>query len=787
MAFSLYEHNMTAYENVVNKFKETKKTAIIHPTGTGKSFIGFKLCADNPNKRICWVSPSEYIFKTQIENLKKVSNGYFPNNITFFTYARLMNLTQEEIGEILPDYIILDEFHRCGAKMWGQGVANLLNAYPDAYILGLSATAIRYLDSKRDMSDELFDGNIASEMTLGEAIVRGILNPPKYVLSVFSYEKDLERYEKRIRNNKSKLVRDEGEKYLNALKRTLEQADGIDEIFYKHIEDRCGKYIVFCANYEHMREMIKMSQNWFYKVDENPHIYCAYSNNPETDFEFEKFKADNSAHLKLLFCIDMLNEGVHVDDVSGVILLRPTVSPVIYKQQIGRALSANKKKNAVIFDIVLNIENLYSIDEIKEEMEIATSYYRTLGEDNLIVNEHFKIIDEVKNCMELFDKLENILTASWETMYSFAKEYYDEFGNLEVPARYFTKDGYSLGSWIYNQRSIRKGLIDGKLTDTQIELLNKIGMRWNMLTDYSWEINFNLAKEYFDTYKNLNVPVNFVTKDGVRLGNWLSNIRAWESAGTHPKYLTNERKEELNKIGMVWSKSNFYWERNYAELYNFYKENGNLIVPCNYVTKNGIKLGSWVGRLRKLYKGEAKGTPLTKEQIERLNNIGMVWEPDSLRKWDNAYNLAKEYYIRNKNLNISTSYKTENGFNLGQWIKVQRCEYEKGTLNPEKIERLNKIGMTWKTEDKWQYKYNLAKEFFDETGAKNISQKIIIDGIWLGKWLSKQKEFYKKNIKLTKPQRKLMAELINANAEYIPHPHGPIAVNGREYCFEDGF
>ena len=121
MAFSLYEHNMTAYENVVNKFKETKKTAIIHPTGTGKSFVGFKLCVDNPNKRICWVSPSEYIFKTQIENLKKVSNGYFPNNITFFTYARLMNLTQEEIGEILPDYIILDEFHRCACAYVVQG------------------------------------------------------------------------------------------------------------------------------------------------------------------------------------------------------------------------------------------------------------------------------------------------------------------------------------------------------------------------------------------------------------------------------------------------------------------------------------------------------------------------------------------------------------------------------------------------------------------------------------------------------------------------------------------
>ena len=47
------------------------------------------------------------------------------------------------------------------------------------------------------MSDELFDGNVASEMTLGEAIVRGILNPPKYVLSVFSYQKDLAKYQKR--------------------------------------------------------------------------------------------------------------------------------------------------------------------------------------------------------------------------------------------------------------------------------------------------------------------------------------------------------------------------------------------------------------------------------------------------------------------------------------------------------------------------------------------------------------------------------------------------------------
>ena len=194
--------------------------------------------------------------------------------------------------------------------------------------------------------------------------------------------------------------------------RTLEKADGLDVIFDKHITERTGKYIVFCANYEHLQEMAGKSGELFSKVDEAPHVYVAYSENPETSKEFAAFKKDNSDHLKLLFCIDMLNEGVHVDDVCGVVLLRLTISPTIYKQQIGRALSASRKKEAVIFDIVLNIENLYSINIIQEEMMLATTYYRFMGEESEIVAEHFHIIDEVRDCVHLFDKLDDTLEAS---------------------------------------------------------------------------------------------------------------------------------------------------------------------------------------------------------------------------------------------------------------------------------------------------------------------------------------------------------------------------------------
>ncbi|MCD7920894.1 MAG: DEAD/DEAH box helicase family protein, partial [Clostridiales bacterium] len=317
MEFELFDHNRIAYEAAVETMERAGKAAIVHPTGTGKSFIGFQLAADHPEEQILWLSPSRYIFDTQLENLAEASGGEVPWNIEFVTYAKLMLMDGEEINSLRPAYIILDEFHCCGAQMWGQGVSRLLAAYPHTPILGLSATNIRYLDNRRDMADELFDGNIASEITLGEAIVRGILNPPKYVLSIFKYEADLKKFEARIRNDRSKAVRDEGEKYLEALRRALENADGLDVIFDKHMEDRTGKYIVFCANKEHMDEMMGHTE-WFAKVDPHPHIYSLYSADPSADSEFETFKADDDhTHLRLLYCIDALNQGIHVADISG--------------------------------------------------------------------------------------------------------------------------------------------------------------------------------------------------------------------------------------------------------------------------------------------------------------------------------------------------------------------------------------------------------------------------------------------------------------------------------------
>lgn len=753
----LYSHNKTAYDLVMSMLDDTKKAAVVHPTGTGKSFIAFKLCEDHPDKKICWLSPSVYIFSTQLENLSQSTGGYKPENIQFYTYAKLMSMGINEIQEICPDYIILDEYHRAGATFWQKGVERLLVTYPEVPTLGLSATNIRYLDNQRDMAQELFDGNIASQMSLGEAIVRGILNPPKYVLAIFYYQKTLDKYEKRVKRTKSKVVRDKAEKYLDALRRTLEKAEGLDVIFQKHMANPHGKYIVFCSNKEHMDEMMEHTE-WFSKVDPQPHMYSLYSNDPGAEKSFQDFKEDSDDnHLRLLYCIDALNEGIHIEDINGVILLRPTVSPIVYKQQIGRALSASKKTNAVIFDVVLNIENLYSIDAIKEEMEIATSYYRFLGENNEIINERFKIIDEVRDCKELFEKLNDTLTASWDMYYACARRYFKENQNLEIPARYITEEGYALGSWIANQKAIRKGTLVGKLTEEQIQKLDAIGMVWKDYNDLNWARNYHAAKQYYEEHGHLEVPSRYVTEDGVALGRWICTVRRWYSSGVHQKYLQADRIKQLEDIGMIWSALDYFWEQNFQSAKKYYQEHGNLDVPMHYKAQDGTLLGSWIGRQRQLRKGIGKGTPPTEEQIKRLDAIGMDWMDRVDRLWENGFAEAKTYSEKNGNLDVPVKYRTENDFPLGTWIQRQRNVYRKNKISNERIERLTEIGMNW-NHDNWGFRFDLVKKYYEEYGTIDIPQKKVIQGVWLGKWIVSQKKAMESG-KLTDTQIEMLKTL----------------------------
>ena len=740
----LFSHNQSAYESVLSMLDDARKACVIHPTGTGKSFIAFKYCEDHPEQAVLWISPSEYIFKTQCENLLS-TGAKLPENIRFMTYARLSQLSQEELDALRPALIVLDEMHRAAAPTWERPVQALLSRQPAPLALGLTATSIRYLDGQRDTAALFFDSNIASEMSLGEAIARGILHAPRYVLTSFSLEAGLKKYRSRIQRAKSALVREEGERLLDALRRALDRADGLDRVFQKHITQPAGKYLVFCANVAHMQEMLSHVPEWFGRIDPEAHVYSAHSHDPAASKAFRAFKEDRTeGHLKLLFTIDMLNEGVHVEDVSGVILFRPTVSPIIYKQQIGRALSASGAAEPVIFDVVNNIENLYSIGSVEQEVRDAVFLLRERGEREAVCIDRFEVIDEVRDCRELFYKLDETLTASWDMMFACARRFYEENGHLLVPRRYHTPENYALGNWILTQRKVRDGRQYGRLDERRIALLDSIGMVWEEAREVSWKRYYSALCHYRAQHGNLDIKADYVDENGVRLGTFITNIRSARRDGRSGGILTKERMQQLDALGMIWDSFDHAWEQNYQACAQYYMEHGNLNIPAGYAC-NGLRIGAWLRRQRMLRDKRVEGT-LTPERIHRLDAIGMVWTDAFTNRWNYGYAQACQWYKEHGDLNVPSTYVNASGFPLGKWLK-RHIPNENGktaiTVTPEKRKKLDAIGMVWdRPEDSWEMRYALVKAFHAEYGHLNIPPQYKASGVWISKWLNEQRQIY---------------------------------------------
>ena len=182
----------------------------------------------------------------------------------------------------------------------------------------------------------------------------------------------------------------------------------------------------------------------------------------------------------------------------------------------------------------------------------------------MIVNDHFEVIDEVRDTQELFEKLNDTLSASWDMMYAYAKQYYEQHGDLNVPTKYKTEEGYCLGRWLMTQRRVYAGETYGKLDESRIEKLNAIGMRWGSYLDMSWERNYAAAKKYYETHGDLKAVVTYTDENGVNLGSWLANLRTYRKSSIRTAYLSDERIAMLDEIGMVWAVNDRIWEDNFV-------------------------------------------------------------------------------------------------------------------------------------------------------------------------------------------------------------------------------
>lgn len=732
----LYDHNKTAYEKVEAMLEEDGKAAVIHPTGTGKSYIAFALIEAHPLSHFVWIAPSAYIYALQTDKLWQSQHISF-ENVEFHTYAWLMH-NEEFFDRMNPDYIILDEFHRAGAAEWGRSIQNFVGMYPKAKLLGMSATNVRYLDNQRDMADELFEGAVASEMGLCEAMARQILPEPKYVISVYSYEEKLRDYESQITKLKNKRQKTRAELLMEKLRRALQQADGLDAVFAKHVPAKDAKIIVFCSNAGHMQEITEKAPDWFGSIDREPHIYSVYTYNPDSEADFRRFVEDGSGHLKLLFCIDMLNEGIHVDDVDAVVLCRPTVSPIVYKQQIGRALAAGSTKRPVVFDMVNNFDNLYQIDALKEEFDELVQMYGRDGDGGAYDFGGFEVVDELRDCRELLEQIQRNLDTTWDIYYQELCRYGKKNGTVRVPRRHVTEDGLYLGRWMQRQRALYQ---EGRLSGTKAEMLEALGIVWETESDQRFGHWIGLLKEYGAEHGDLMVPSHYETEYGEKLGNWCFNIRSRYKKGKVPE----ERACILDGMGFVWETFDAYWQEGYSHALAYFEENGNIDMPKRYRCADGYRLGLWISTQRNVRLGRVSGN-LNEEKIRKLDALGMAWADKGATSFEKHLASLKKYMDSHGDDMVPDSYVDEDGVKLGKWVTRIRWEHANGKLSDRKRRMLEAAGFAFHGyNNQWHAQYLEAKSFCDTNGDLHVPAAYTREhGGTLAQWINSQRREYRK-------------------------------------------
>lgn len=188
-------------------------------------------------------------------------------------------------------------------------------------------------------------------------------------------------------------------------------------------------------------------------------------------------------------------------------------------------------------------------------------------------------------------------------------------GILPTP-NYVTAAGERLGQWVASQQWAYP---KGKLTDEQVERLNRIGMYWGNRNDRQWNEGYQEARRYFDAHGDLNVPAGYVSPDGYDLGNWVKRQRyTRHNPEKSCAVLTEERIAKLDAVGMQWEKTDS-WQHRYELAQEYKKEYGNLDIPAKYKTADGIWLSRWVyNQKRLLQSGSEK---LSEEQKKKLKEL----------------------------------------------------------------------------------------------------------------------------------------------------------------------
>ena len=738
MSMTLNPVNEAAFQKAVQSLETLNRAAVFHPTGTGKSCIAWKVVEAHPQTTFFWLVAGAQRLALRQAELTRYNGGTLPGNVRFCDCEKLAAATPEQwvrLGEQKPGCIVLDCYHELSAVCWAQSVQKLLRMCPQAKVLGLGVPNGAPVCAA---AQELFADCIVSHMTVAEAMAAGTMPVPSaYAALLWPQEEELATLRARIKN----LCMPKGDTSLRVqyeeLSWSLRQVENLTVLLPRLLSDTSGHYLVLFESAAYQEKLGTELEQLLRTVDPAVRFYAADHACFADSAAVETFLSDTAPGPKVLLCVNAPGVQQPLEGLAGVILVRQSSLMSTFKQMLCRALVAAGSRSVPVFDLVAQFEGLGNGRTLQRDCTEAMTRagsktpgfrqerpmqqtYRLYGKLRREMEARWEVLCQaaadaaakegtlelprsytihsgvpVGKWLELqrqvqagqrpgrltaeqAAKLEKLgirwnhrLEAAWEKGFSSAQKYRTEHGDLLVPVRYRDKNDFALGEWIvYN----RQRYLGGNLTQNRIERLEAIGMVWSTSNDL-WEQNYAAATQYYLEHGDLEVPIKYETPSGFGLGVWLGAQRAAHKAGELPQ----EQVERLDALGMDWTNRN---DRKWMSLYDvaaaYYHEHGNLNVPSEYVTPDGVLLGKWVARQRYAYLNPDRSSArVTPERKALLDKLSMVWE--KYDPWQERYDLALAYKTEHGDLEIPSVYKTADGVWLGSWVSRQRQTLNSGS------------------------------------------------------------------------------------------------------------
>lgn len=738
MSMTLNPVNEAAFQKAVQSLETLNRAAVFHPTGTGKSCIAWKVVEAHPQTTFFWLVAGAQRLALRQAELTRYNGGTLPGNVRFCDCEKLAAATPEQwvrLGEQKPGCIVLDCYHELSAVCWAQSVQKLLRMCPQAKVLGLGVPNGAPVCAA---AQELFADCIVSHMTVAEAMAAGTMPVPSaYAALLWPQEEELATLRARIKN----LCMPKGDTSLRVqyeeLSWSLRQVENLTVLLPRLLSDTSGHYLVLFESAAYQEKLGVELEQLLRTVDSAVRFYAADHACFADSAAVETFLSDTAPGPKVLLCVNAPGVQQPLEGLAGVILVRQSSLMSTFKQMLCRALVAAGSRSVPVFDLVAQFEGLGNGRTLQRDCTEAMTKagsktpgfrqerpmqqtYRLYGKLRREMEARWEVLCQaaadaavkegtlelprsytihsgvpVGKWLELqrqvqagqrpgrltaeqAAKLEKLgirwnhrLEAAWEKGFASAQKYRTEHGDLLVPVRYRDKNDFALGEWIvYN----RQRYLGGNLTQNRIERLEAIGMVWSTSNDL-WEQNYAAATQYYLEHGDLEVPIKYETPSGFGLGVWLGAQRAAHKAGELPQ----EQVERLDALGMDWTNRN---DRKWMSLYDvaaaYYHEHGNLNVPSEYVTPDGVLLGKWVARQRYAYLNPDRSSArVTPERKALLDKLGMVWE--KYDPWQERYDLALAYKTEHGDLEIPSVYKTADGVWLGSWVNRQRQTLNSGS------------------------------------------------------------------------------------------------------------